>query len=170
VGPACQWQCRAAPSPDWLPWAALSGHVRGGLNELPTAPRPPPDSLAHLPRPSRWRPDRHPPPDSRSPAHLAPRAAVPTAPRPDRRGPKPPSPGPSPCHPSTPSCHAAVHAPVSRAMFPQPSLVRRWGTAVRQPCNATAAHCAAVRRALRWLAELGRARCAGRDQAGPRPT
>jgi hypothetical protein len=24
VGPACQWQCRAAPSPDWLLWAAVS--------------------------------------------------------------------------------------------------------------------------------------------------
>jgi hypothetical protein len=136
VGPACQWQCRAAPSPDWLPWVALSRHTRGGLNALPTAPRPPPDSLARSPRPSRRRPDSHPPPDSRSPAHLALRATVPTASRPDRHGPKPPSPGPSPCHPtppSTPSCRAAVHAPVSCATFLRSSPVRRWGAAVRQP-------------------------------------
>jgi hypothetical protein len=42
VGPACQWQCRVALSRDWLPWVALSGHERGSLNTLPTAPRPPP--------------------------------------------------------------------------------------------------------------------------------
>jgi hypothetical protein len=52
VGPACQWQCRAAPSPDWLPWVALSRHVHGGLNALP--------------RPSRRRPN-HARPDRRGP-------------------------------------------------------------------------------------------------------
>jgi hypothetical protein len=51
VGPACQWQCRAAPSRDWLPWAALSEHARGSLNTLPTAPRLPPSRQPCAARP-----------------------------------------------------------------------------------------------------------------------
>jgi hypothetical protein len=136
VGPACQWQCRAAPSRDWLPRAALSGRARGGLNVVPIAPRPPPR------QPRAARPHASPlapPPRQCSP--LASPLALPSRPPwseavvawyvvvPPRRSPV-----------------AAVPVPVSRPV-PRPSPVRRWAPpfgrrAVSPPCSAAAAHCA----------------------------
>jgi hypothetical protein len=66
VGSACQWQCRAAPSPDWLPWAAVRTHARGlkcrpdrATSAVPTAPLARSAAPARpLPRVRHRRPDQ----------------------------------------------------------------------------------------------------------------
>jgi hypothetical protein len=100
VGPACQWQCRAAPSRDWLPRAALSGLARWSLNMLPAVPRPPPTPTASRRSPL-TPPARTPRPSCRRPDNACP----------DHCDPKPPSPRPSPCRPdSLAACPWAAHA------------------------------------------------------------
>jgi hypothetical protein len=84
VGPACQRQCRAVPSPDWLLWAAVS--ERAGWLKSHS------DSTVRIAavRTHARAPDR-----AAARARLAPRvvsqppSAVPTAPRPDHRCPTP---------------------------------------------------------------------------------
>jgi hypothetical protein len=66
VGSACQWQCPAASSPDWLPWAAIRTRARGlkcrpdcAASTVPTAPLArSPAPAQPLPRVRRRRPDQ----------------------------------------------------------------------------------------------------------------
>jgi hypothetical protein len=122
VGPACQWQCRAALNRDWLPRAALSGHTRGSLNTLPTVPRPPAAQQPRVRRLDSLTTRRSP----RSPRHRPDRAAIPTAVVRSRR-----RSAPSPCRlTARPSRRAAVPAPVSRPISSAVSRAlvgcRRW--------------------------------------------
>jgi hypothetical protein len=116
VGPACQRQCRAAPSPDWLLWAAVSeraGRLKSRSDsavwtaavrthvELPTAPLP------EIASPLASRPDH----------------------RPDRAASRPPlsdttrSPGPKPT-PSHPSRRRRrLHHRVDECVAPHPSYL-----------------------------------------------
>jgi hypothetical protein len=149
VGPACQWQCRAAPSRDWL-----SGHARESLNTLPTVSRPPATQQPRVRRLDSLTARRSP----RSPRRRPDRAANPTAVVRSRR-----CSGPSSCRLAarpSPSCRAAVPAPVSR---PISSVISRAPVGCRRwAAYSTAAVC--VARGPRQRREHGSRPC-GR---GPR--
>jgi hypothetical protein len=160
AGPA--WQHAVAA---WLPCAALLTRLKGVVETARRASRQPS-------RPSLAPPARQPCPSRHRPPHASPLALSPDSAHPDLRGLKPPNPGPSLCRLTarlSPLCRTAVPAPVSRS-FPRPSPVHRWGATVGPLCNTAAVQLRrAVRRTLRGPPELGRARCAGRSQAGPSP-
>jgi hypothetical protein len=155
VGPACHWQCHAAPSRDWLPWAVLPGYARGGLNAVPTATCPPLDSPS---RPSPHASPLAPPSRQRSP--LASPLVPPSLPscRPDRNGLRPPTPRSVVVPPRR---SPVGEPPISSAISRAPVGCRRWVAVQRRhyalhrrehgPCARVAARRAhAVR--------LGRAR------------
>jgi hypothetical protein len=149
--------------------AAVGGAVRTRARGIKCANDRAASDRHCLASPLALRPDRRPPPDSCSSAHLASRTAVPTASHPDRRCPKPPSPGSNRAtdadvHVVVPPDaavyvvvpHRRPHAGEPRHVFPGRLPCAGEGATVRQPCRASAAHCAEVRVT----------RCAGR----PRPS
>jgi hypothetical protein len=177
VGPSSQRQYRAASCPDWLPWAALSGHAHGGLNVLPTTARSPRLSRCvptAVRRPTAARSFALPLVPPSQPRHV-PTAAVPSRRRPVRTMP----PTSTLAVPPDATIYAVVSCRRPRAgeprhAFPDHLPCAGKGATLRQACRAVAACCATVC-AAPWAAlaasanaELGYAQVAmGRARAVP---
>jgi hypothetical protein len=160
----CHVPCRARLAARRCRVAAMCQRCSRALRPLSGLRAARPDRLvppARTPHRARRSPDRLAPHATRLTAH----AAVPTAAVRSRR-------------------RRSVAVPPSRSPIavvprrrpsdgepPRPSAVSRApvGATVGPPCSTVATCCATVRCALRGPAELGRARCAGRGQAGPSP-
>jgi hypothetical protein len=164
VGPTCQTP-HAAPGPRGSTSLPCGCHVPRSSRALKALSGP---RVGVPTAPSR--PSRPPPARRLAPCAVAPTAHVPTIavqnrvsrtvvvpPWPPRRSPVAVVPR---CHPR------AGEPPVSSAVSRAPVSCRRWLAVQRR--RAHRARARAMHRVLHGLAELGRARCAGRGQPGPR--